>query len=447
MTIGNDLRRAVRGQVLASGEEGFDRARAAWNLAVDQPVLAVVEVRDAADVAALVRYARLAGLSVSAQPSGHGATGDVEGVILLRTGALGGVEVRPEERLARVGAGVRWAEALSAVSPYGLTGLAGSSTAPSVVGYTLGGGLSWFSRRHGHAADSVRALDVVDAEGEAFRVDADSDPELFWALRGGGGDFALVTAVEFDLHPAPHLYGGRLMWPAERAGEVLAAFREVTASAPEELAVWFTLLNFPPFDFLPDHLRGRSMVTIDTTFLGEAAEGRDLLRRFEAIGGTVSDTRGPLPVAALGDVCAEPSDPAPALGHAELLTGLDDAVAGALLSEPIAPLVSLQVRHLGGALAHPVPGGGACGHLTEPYSLYMFGVTPGPEATAAVETRLKEIAGKFVPHTSGRKPYTFLGVGERAAAAFPGDVLARLRDVKRARDPRGVLRANYPVLG
>ncbi|MFF0576203.1 FAD-binding oxidoreductase [Streptosporangium saharense] len=447
MTIGNDLRRVVRGRVLASGEEGFDRARAAWNLTVDQPVLAVVEARDAADVAALVRHARQAGLTISAQPSGHGATGDVEGVVLLRTGALGGVEVRAGERLARVGAGVRWGEVLSAVSPYGLTGLAGSSPAPSVVGYTLGGGLSWFSRLHGQAANSVRALDVVDAEGEAFRVDAGSDPELFWALRGGGGDFALVTAVEFDLHPAPHLYGGRLMWPVERAGEVLAAFGEVTASAPEELSVWFTLLNFPPLDFLPPHLRGRSLVAIDVTFLGEAAGGRDLLRRFEAIGGIVSDSRGMLPVAALGDICAEPSDPGPVVGHAELLTGLDDAVAETLLSEPIAPLLSLQIRHLGGALARPVPDGGACGHLTEPYSLYTVGIAPGPEAVAALGTRVKEIAGALVPYTSGRKPYTFLGVGESAAAAFPGDVLARLREVKRARDPRGVLRANYPVLG
>ncbi|MEV8632727.1 FAD-binding oxidoreductase [Streptosporangium sp. NPDC051023] len=447
MTIGNDLRRAVKGQVLVSGDDTFDQARRPWSLVVDQPVLAVVEAEDAADVAALVRYARLAGLSVSAQPSGHGATGAVEGVILLRTGRLGGVEIRPGQRTARVGAGVRWSEVLSAASPHGLTGLAGSSPVPNVVGYTLGGGLSWFSRRHGLAADSVRAFDVVDAEGVMTRVTADSDAELFWALRGGGGDFALVTALEFDLYPAPHLYGGRLIWPAERAREVLAAFREVTAEAPEELAVWFNLLDFPPLPFLPDALRGKALVAIDTAFLGEAGEGRALLRRFEEIGGMTDDTRRPLAVANLGDICAEPTEPTSGVGHAELLTGLDDAAAEVLLTDPIAPLLSLQIRHLGGALARPVPGGGACGHLSEPYSLYMIGVTPTAEAVAAAETRQKEIAGALVPYTSGRKPYTFLGVGERAAAAFPGDVLARLRGVKRARDPRNVFRSNYPVLG
>ncbi len=447
MTIGNDLRRAVRGRVLVSGEEHFEQARRAWNLAVDQPVLAVVEAEDADDVAALVRYARLAGLTISAQPSGHGATGDVEGVILLRTGRLGGVAVRPQARTARVGAGVKWGEVLTAASPYGLTGLAGSSPAPSVVGYTLGGGLGWFSRRYGVAADSVRAFDVVDAEGGRTRVDADSDAELFWALRGGGGDFALVTAVEFDLHPAPQLYGGRMLWPAERAREVLDVFREVTAEAPEELTVWFDLMNFPPLPELPDALRGRSLVTLDSTFLGEAERGRALLRRFEEIGGMISDSRGTLAVADLGDICGEPTEPGPGLGHMELLTGLDEAVATVLLSGSIAPLISAQIRHLGGALARPALNGGACGHLTEPYSLYMIGIPSDPETAVAVETRQKELAGALVPYTSGRKPYTFLGIGERAAAAFPGDVLTRLRGIKRARDPRNVFRSNYPVLG
>ncbi|MEV7006529.1 FAD-binding oxidoreductase [Streptosporangium sp. NPDC051022] len=446
MTMGNDLRRAVRGRVLVAGDEGFEQAGRPWNLMVEQPVLAVVEAEDADDVAALVRHARLAGLTVSAQPNGHGATGDTEGVILLRTGRLGGVEVRPQARTARVGAGVKWGEALAASSPYGLTGLAGSSPAPSVVGYTLGGGLSWFGRRHGLAANSVRAFEVVDAEGDRTRVSADSDAELFWALRGGGGDFALVTAMEFDLHPAPLLYGGRMLWPADRAPEVLAAFREVTAEAPEELSLWFTLLDFPPLPFLPDLLRGRSLVAMDVTFLGEAGEGQALMRRFDKIDGLVADTRRPMPVAELGDICAEPTDPSPALGHAELLTDLDDTVASTL-SGPIAPLLSLQIRHLGGALARPVPGGGACGHLAEPYVLYMLGMTPVPELAAGVDARQKEIARTLVPYTSGHKPYTFLGLGERAAAVFPGDVLARLRDIKRARDPRGVFRSNYPVLG
>ncbi|GAA3423035.1 hypothetical protein GCM10018953_02180 [Streptosporangium nondiastaticum] len=315
MTFGDDLRRTVRGRVLVAGDEGFEQARKAWNLSVDQRVRAVVEAEDADDVAALAAHAHRVGLSVAAQPSGHGASGDTDGVILLRTRRLGGVEVRPERRTARVGAGVAWGEVLSATSPYGLTGLAGSSPAPNVVGYTLGGGLSWFSRRYGFAADSVRAFEVVDVEGRRGTVTADSDAELFWALRGGGGDFALVTAIEFDLHPAPALYGGRVMWPVERAPEVLAAFREITEDAPEELTVWFQLLNLPPLPELPEFLRGRSVVTVDTTFLGEEGEARALLRRLDKIDGSIMDSRGMLPVAELGGICAEPTAPSYSLAR------------------------------------------------------------------------------------------------------------------------------------
>ncbi|MEV1169443.1 FAD-binding oxidoreductase [Nonomuraea sp. NPDC049784] len=425
----NELKNLTNGRVFLPGDEGFDEARQPWNLAVDQPVRAVVEVADADDVAAAVGYARLHGLAVTAQPSGHGPSGDTEGTILLRTRGLGGVEI--DNGVARVGAGVKWGEVLAAASPLGLTGLAGSSPVVSVVGYTLGGGLSWFSRKYGFAADAVRAFDVVDAEGTRIRVTADRDPELFWALRGGGGDFAIVTAMEFELRPAPLLYGGRIMWPIERAPEVLDAFREVTASAPDELTVWFDLLQIPG---------GSGFVMIDCTYLGEEPGG--LLRPFDLIGGALSDSRRLLPVAELGSICDEPTDPSPGASRCELLTGLDDQVAGVLLGEPIDPLISLQIRHLGGALTRPADGGGAAGHLDEPYLLYGIGLPS--EATAE---RLERLGKALVPFTSGRKPFTMLHGGEQAAAAFPRESLARLRDLKRSRDPHGVIRANFPVLG
>lgn len=437
MTIGNDLRAAVKGRVLTQGDEGFDVARRPWNLAVDQRVAAVVDAADAADVAAVVRQARLAGLAVLAQPSGHGASGDTDGAILLRTGGLSGVEICPQERMARVGAGVKWGE-VTAAGPHGLTGLAGSSPAVSVTGYTLGGGLSWFSRAHGFAANSVRAFDVVDADGVQRRVTAQSDPELFWALRGGSGEFAVVTAVEFSLHPAPELYGGRTVWPASAAPAVLEAYREVTATAPDELTVWYDLLQFPG---------APAMVAVDTTYLGPAGEAEALLRRFDKIDGRMSDSRGPLPVAELGTITAEPTDPGPGTSRAELLTELTDDVAEALLAEPIDPLLSVQLRHLGGALAGLPANAGACGELTEPYLLYTFGIPTTPEKAAAVHERQRDLAAALTPYTSGRKPYTFLAPGERAANAFTPAALSRLRALKRERDPRGTFRTNYPVLG
>ncbi|NJP95626.1 FAD-binding oxidoreductase [Nonomuraea sp. FMUSA5-5] len=432
-----DLRAAVRGRVLLPGDDGFEEAAKPWNRSVRQPVAAVVEPADVDGVADTVRYAARTGLTVAAQPSGHGASGDTDGVILLRTGRLGGVDVRPEERVARVGAGVRWGEALAATGPLGLTGLAGSSPVVSVTGYTLGGGLSWFGRRYGFAADSVRAFEVVRPDGEPATVTADSDPDLFWALRGGGGDFAVVTAIEFGLHPAPALYGGRMMWPGHRTREVFEAFREITAEAPDELSVWFNRFQFP---------QGPPMVAVDVAFLGEEGEGRALLARLDKIDDVLADKRGPLPVASLGAITDEPTDPSLSRSRAELLTGLDDAAAKVLLDTPLEPVLAVQVRHLGGALAGARPGAGPSGPVTEPYLLYLLGLALNPELSAAVGARQERFAGELGALVSGRKPYTMLGPGDRAVAAFTEGDLARLRDIKRARDPHGVLRANFPVL-
>ncbi|MEV5571329.1 FAD-binding oxidoreductase [Spirillospora sp. NPDC052269] len=440
MSIGNELRSVLRGTVLAAGDEGFEQARRPWNLAVEQPVQAVVEAADADDVATLVRHARLAGLTVATQPSGHGASGNTGEVILLRTTRLDELSVDPAARTARVGAGVKWGRVQEAASPHGLTGLAGSSPVVTVTGYTLGGGLSWFGRKHGFASDSVRAFEIVDATGARARVTATSDPDLFWALRGGGGDLAIVTAIEFDLHPAPELYGGRMLWPVDRARAVLDAFREVTASAPDELTAWFELFHFPG---------AAPMVAVDTTFLGAGGDAEALLRPLEKVDGRLSDSRAMMTVAELPSITAEPTDPSPGRSRSELLTGLTDEVAAVLLDRPIAPLLNVQLRHLGGALARPSgPAAGhdsAAGRLDEPFALFMIGI-PGEDGGAAVGERQREIADALVPHTSGRRPFTLLEPGDRAANAFTPDVLDRLRALKRRRDPRGTLRSNYPVL-
>ncbi|WP_410876928.1 FAD-binding oxidoreductase [Nocardia sp. A7] len=436
MTNLSNLRTAVRGRVLLTTDEGFDRARLPWNRAVEQPVRAVVEAADADDVAAVVRYARANGLTVSVQPSGHGASGDTEGVILLRTSLLTDLHIDSFARTARAGAGVTWGTVLTEAGPYGLVGLAGSSPVVSVTGYTLGGGLSWFARRYGWAADSVTAFDVVTPDGERVRATAESDADLFWALRGGGGDFAVVTAIEFDLHPGPDLYGGKVFWPGDRAPEVLRAFRDVTAEAPEELSVWLDLVHFPGSE---------PMVSVEATYLGRAAQARELLRPFDEIRGPLSDSRAVLPTAELGSISGDPTDPGPGRSRAELLIGLDDLTVKTLLSEPISPLLSLQLRHLGGAMARPSDS--PHGPIAEPYLMYLFGLPLTPEITAAIIDKQQSLVDALGTQVSGRKPFGFLNPAESAAAAFEPQALTRLRDIKRHRDPHGVVRSNFPVLG
>ncbi|GAB3959196.1 FAD-binding oxidoreductase [Actinoallomurus acanthiterrae] len=427
------LRSVVRGRVLLPGDPDFDAARRPWNLAVEQPVAAVVEAADADDVAALVRHARSAGLGVATQPNGHGATGRTEGTILLRTGRLDALDIDPAARRARVGAGVPSGRVQAAVAPYGLTGLPGSSPVVSVTGVALGGGLSWFGRKHGWVADSVTAFDVVDAEGRRRHVTADTDADLFWALRGGGGDFAIVTALELALHPAPHLYGGRVLWTAEHTPDVLDAYRQIVATAPDELTVWLDLLHFPGAD---------PMVAVDATYLGDADEARDLLSPLDRLARPLSDGRRVMPVSELGTITAEPTDPGAGLSRGELLTELDDVAAKTLLAEPIAPLLSVQIRHLGGAFTQPSDS--PHGPLTEPFALYLFGIPADPATAQAVADRQRALA-EALP-VSGRKPLTFLNPGETVADAVTPAALARLRDVKRRHDPHNVFRSNFPVL-
>ncbi|MFI7245991.1 FAD-binding oxidoreductase [Streptomyces qinglanensis] len=427
------LRTAVRGPVTLPDDPGFDEARRPWNLAVEQPVAAVVEAADADDVAALVRHARSTGTGIATQPNGHGATGRTAGCILLRTGRLDTLEIDPVRRRARVGAGVPSGRVQAAAARHGLTGLPGSSPVVSVAGVALGGGLSWFGRKFGWVADSVTAFDIVDAEGEQRRVTGDSDPDLFWGLRGGGGDLAVVTALELALHPAPELYGGRVLWAAEHAGAVLEVYRQLTAAAPDELTLWFDLLHFPG---------AAPMVAVDATHLGAEREAKELLGPLDGLPRPLSDSRSVMPVSALGSITAEPTEPGAGLSRGELLTALDERAAGALLAEPVAPLLSVQVRHLGGALAQP--SGSPHGPLTEPYALYLFGVPTDPVAAEAVTTKQRALAEAFP--VSGRAPLSFLAPGEAIEKALPPAALDRIRALKHHRDPDRLFRSNFPLL-
>ncbi|WP_194816515.1 FAD-binding oxidoreductase [Nocardia sp. XZ_19_385] len=430
-----DLRSVVRGSVLLPGDTGFEQAVQPWNLAVAQPVSAVVAVADAQDAADVLKYASNAGRQVVTQTTGHGATGGIDEAILIHTSALARLEIDAERRVARVGTGVQWGAVQTAAAAHGLTGLAGSNPVVGVTGYTLGGGFGWFARKYGWAADAVRAFEIVDADGRRGRITADSDPELFWALRGGGGDFAIVTEIEFDLFPLPRLYGGRVMWSADRTREAFDLFTELTADAPRELSVWLQRYQIPG---------AAPTVAIDFAYLGEPEEGRALTARLDSIEGILADTRGALTPAQIGQITAEPTDPSPSLSRGELLTDLDDAVLKTLIEAPVAPLLNIQLRGLGGALAESRPEGGARGPVTEPYALYLLGLGL-PHLLGDIRTRFADILDALGPHITGSKPYTFLAGGESASAAFDPETLARLQQIKTARDPHNVIRANFPL--
>lgn len=427
----------------------WDRERTGWHLLVDQQPAAVVHVEDADDVVAAVRYAAANGLAVTAQPGGHGATVAVNGTILLRTGALNAIETDLQARTARVGAGVRWGELNAALSGTGLSGVPGSTGDTTVVGYLLGGGLGWFGRKYGIASNHVRAVELVTADGRIVTVTRESDPELFWALRGGGGEFGIVLAMTLDLVDVTDVYGGRVLWPVEQAKEVLTAFAGITRTAPVELTLWAWLLNMPDVPFVPEPLRGRWAVAVDVCHLGTADGAEKLLAPLRALPGPDADTLAPMTLDQLDSIAAEPVDPVPGMLETRLLTGLGEDTIDTLLAAvrpgSPSPLLAHEIRHLGGAFAEPLPTDGAAGHLSEPYLLLYGGMVPVPELAEVVAGANQAVRSAMAPYSSDRVPANFAG-DERPDASYPTEVLDRLRSLKKERDPRGVIRGNRPLV-
>ncbi|MFC7448552.1 FAD-binding oxidoreductase [Rhodococcus daqingensis] len=442
-----DLGPLLDGTVLRPGDEGYTESAAPWNRSVEQRPVAVVLASTAQDVVRTVRFAGARGLRVSAQPSGHGATTALEDAVLLRTGALDDIWIDAQSRVARVGAGVTWGALMTALDGTGLVGLAGSSPVVSVVGYCLGGGLSWFSRRFGTGAASLRAVELVDPQGVHRWVTEDRDPELMWALRGGGGEFGIVTAVEIDLFPAPRIVGGRLAFPAEDARDVLRAFREVTSVAPETLSLWASVTHFPPLPLLPEEIRGRSFCFVDAVHLGGPDELNALLAPIRAAGTAVlRDTVRPLLPSELGTVCEEPEEPSAAAHTAMAVTAIDDELLDRVLGLAgpgvATPLFQVLVRHLGGALRAPTAGAG--GPIAAPYLVTALAMLPDPALVEPVGAAMAQLREILRPWAAGPTTLSMLGAGEDAADAFDAETLARLRRLKGDVDPGGLIRGNHP---
>ena len=445
------LRARVAGDIILPGDGGWDAARLAWNLAVDQHPAMVALPETAADVAAVVSYAAEAGLRVAMQGTGHGAGargGELSGTVLVKMERMRGIEIDAEARTARVEAGVIWSEVAEAAAEHGLAALAGSSPDVGVVGYTLGGGLSWLGRRYGLAASNVLAVELVTADGEIRRVDAETDQELFWAVRGGGGSFGAVTAIEFALFPVAEVYAGVMLWPIERASEILHAWREWTSDMPDEMTTVGRLLQLPPIPDIPEPLRGRSFVAVQAFYLGSEAEGAALVAPVRALEPEI-DTVQTIPAAALQHVHMDPEHPVPGRGDGMLLDDLPaagiDALVAAAGPGSGSPLLSVEVRQLGGALGRPAAGGGAVSHLNADFALFGIGIAMTPEmgtaAAAHVET-VREVLAPWEAET------TYLNFAEREVAGdriFGPYAHHRLRAVKAAYDPADLFRSNQPI--
>ena len=454
MTPTTHARRTARptldGRFVLPSDAGFDEARQAWNLAADQRPAAVAVPVSAADVAATVRFARDNGLRVAPQGTGHNATAiaSLENTILLKTSQMRGVSIDAANRRARVDAGTLWMQTTGPAHEHGLLALGGSAPDVGVVGYSLGGGLSWLGRKYGLAANHVLAADVVTADGELRHVNAEHDPDLFWALRGGGGSFAVVTALEFRLFPIAEIYAGAMLWPAERAPEVMHAWREWTQTVSDDVTTSARILQFPPIPDIPEPLRGRAFVAVDGAVAGDPQEASGVVEPLRALGPEI-DTFTAIPAPGLQHIHMDPEAPVPGQTDHMMLPASPPAALDALLevADPASgsPLLMAELRHLGGALASAPSDAGALGALDGEYQYFAVGIPMGPDVAAAIETHHARTRAALAPFASGSAYANFTERPVDTATLYDADAYRRLRKVKAAYDPEDLFRSNHPI--
>jgi len=430
----------------------WDDERRAWNLTVDQQPEAIVFTDSARTVVEGVGYARENGLRVAVQATGHGAApvGPLNGTLLLRTDRLRGVDIDVDARVARVQAGTLWGQVVEAAARHGLAPLSGSAADIGAVGYTLGGGISFLGRKFGLAAHAVVAADVVTADGALVRADEDANPELLWGLRGGGGNLGAVSTLEVRLFPLAEVYAGVLWFPFDRASEVLHAWAELCRDElPEELTTVGRLLQLPPLEEIPEPMRGKSFAIVEVIHCGDPAEADKLLEPLRGLGADM-DTVQVTPMPELSRLHMDPEHPVPSVGDGLLLESLPseavDELARVAGPGSGSPLLSVEVRQLGGALGRPRPEHAVLASVAGDFALYAVGIAMTPELAGACTTHLGAVSVALSPWTASQMVANFAETS-RDPASFWGEAAhARLCELKRSLDPEDMFRSNHPIV-
>jgi FAD/FMN-containing dehydrogenase len=448
----DDLRGRVRGPVYAAGDDGLAAEVAAWNVAVQHTPAVAVGATCAADVVAAVTWAVAHDLRVAVQATGHGPVRNACGALMITTRRMQGVHIDPDRRIARVQAGVRWAAVMQAAAEHGLAGPCGSSSDVGVVGYTLGGGMGALGRTHGFAADHVTAVELVTADGRLRRVTAEAEPELFWAVRGGKGNFGVVTALEFELVPVPSLFGGGLFFAADDAPALLHRFREWAPTLPAEAGTSIAILRLPDMEEVPPPLRGKTAVHLRFAYAGtDHALAEQLLSPMKVVGTILLGYVGPMRTDEMDAIHMDPKDPMPAWEKGIVLRELPAEAVDALLATAgpglDVPLIITEIRLMGGALGRPAPVPNVVAGRSGAFSVFLVGPAV-PELARVVPAVGKGVLQALAPWRSDESMVNFLGdvsgPGE-VLAAYPEESRERLVAAKRAVDPAGVFTFGHAI--
>ncbi|HOZ56910.1 MAG TPA: FAD-binding protein [Nakamurella multipartita] len=448
--VAHSLRGLCAGDVQLPGDPGYDAARQAWNLAVDQRPAAVARPADARQTAQVVRAAAAAGLRVAPQTTGHnaGPLGRLDDVVIVRTGAMNSVQVDPDRQGIRVGGGTLWLTAVTAAAAHGRAVLHGSAPDVGIAGYSLGGGLGWYARALGLQTNNVTAVEVVTADGALVRADAEQNTELFWALRGGSGNFGIVTALEFRTFPFATTVAGMLVWDAAMAEPVLRRWVQWAGDAPDEVTTSLRVMSLPPLPEIPAPFRGRSLLIIDGAVLASDARSAEILAPLRDLQPEV-DTFARVPAETLSGLHMDPDSPMPSVSDTAILDAMPEAAIETFLdlARPGSgsSLMMHELRQLGGALARPHPGAGAMPTMPGAFLAFGGALAATPEMAAAGRRDAQAFAAALAPFGSGRTYLNFQENQTETAAGFDPVNYGRLVALKSALDPQGVLLGNHPV--
>jgi FAD/FMN-containing dehydrogenase len=452
-----ELREAIRGTVFAPGDEGYDDARKIWNAMFDdvEPAL-VVRCAGTADVMKAIELARSEGLEIAVRAGSHSIPGfsTTDGGIVIDLSMMKGARVDPGTRRVVAQPGLLWQDLDAETQAFGLAATGGLISTTGVSGFTLGGGIGWLVRKQGLACDHLVSADVVTADGQLVRAGADGDPELLWGLRGGGGNFGVVTALELDLEPVgPMVYGGIMVFAGERAADVAAFYADWTAAGlPDELTTVLNLTTAPPAPFLPESVHGLPVAVVAACYAGPADEGERALAPVRGLGNPVADLIGPLPYVAMQQLL-DPLWGRGARNHmkagylGDMGSGALDALLRGWESKP-SPMSELHVHHMGGAAARGARDSAAFPHRDAPYVVNFVSRWIDAETDDAQIGWGRDVYSSLAEHTTGGAYVNFLSDegSDRVRAAYGDEAYGRLQALKRTYDPDNAFHRNQNVV-
>lgn len=446
----NQFRRELAGELIFPSDIQYDAARQGFNLTMDQYPEMIVIAQSSEDVALTIQFANEFGYSVGMMSTGHGVVLPADNAILVIMSQLNQIEIDPDEQTAVLGAGLRWGAVLEATQQFGLAPLLGSSPTVGIVGYTLGGGMGWLARKYGLATDSVIYFEVVTSDGQQVRASATENSDLFWALRGGGGNFGVVTAMKIKLYPVSTVYAGNLFYAIEDAKEVFEFYRQWIIGMPDEMTSSVVVMNFPPIPEMPDILRGKTYVMVRGCYCGDVSDGEAIVQYWRAWKKPIIDDFKVMAFSAAASISSDPVDPLPGLSTGAWLHEINDDVIQAICNNVPGhtSVVFAEIRHAGGAIARVDESTAAYGNRDAQHILQMIGITPTPEAQENYHAYTDMIKQAMASALTGGVYLNFVdgkAAREKTQAAYSEANFRRLQSLKSKVDPKNNFRYSFDL--